>query len=448
MSEGQLSTSYRQILKISIPIMLGSAAQNIIALIDSAFLFHFGQTDFAAMGFVGVFYLVVAAIGYAISRSGQIIIARRAGEGRPLHVGDAFHSMFILEIIIAAIIFLAIKLFGHEIMRLFLDSEVLVQKCMDYLNYRIYGIFFAFTGVALIALYTGVARTKFIMYDTIVLVVTNIFLDYVLVFGKWGFPEMGIAGAGLASAIAEGVALLVFVIWMLQDKPTKAYKLFRIPRIIKFQILSLLRMSYHLVMQTVLGLGSWVIFFGLIENLGERALAISNLIRMVYLVLSVPCWGYAAGTNTITSNFLGSRKKRAIIPIAKKISNLSFWTTFILAIPFIFFPATILYPILGGTDPDIFIEARFTFYVLLGILCVLSVGSIFVNALIGVGATKYAMRLQALSTIIYLSYIYIVITYTDWGLHWVWFSEIIYWLIMSGLSLWTFRYKSWGRFSV
>jgi Na+-driven multidrug efflux pump len=333
-------------------------------------------------------------------------------------------------------------------MMLFLDSENLIQKCLEYLHYRIYGLFFSFAGVALIALYTGVARTKFIMYDTIVLVTTNILLDYALVFGKWGLPEMGIAGAGLASAIAEGVAFIVFLIWMLRDKPTKAYKLFRIPRVIRAQIVALFSMSYHLVMQTLLGLGSWVIFFGLVENLGERALAISNLVRMIYLVLSVPCWGYAAGTNTMTSNFLGSRKKRAVIPIANKIAKISFWSTMVLAIPFVFFPAIILYPVLGGGDEAIFKEAQLSLYVLLGILAILSVGSIYVNALIGVGATKYAMRLQALSTFIYLSYIYLIINHTDLPLHWVWFSEIIYWSVMMLLSLWTFRYKSWGRFRV
>ena len=448
MIEGKLSTSYRQILSISIPIMLGSAAQNIIALIDSAFLFHFGQTDFAAMGFIGVFYLVIVAIGYAISRSGQIIIARRAGEGRPLSVGDAFHSMLILEMILATIVFFSLKFFGPEILRLFLDSEILVTKCMEYLDFRIYGIFFSFTGVAIIALYTGVARTRFIMIDTVILVIVNIFLDYGLVFGKWGLPEMGIAGAGLASTIAEIVAFIVFIIWMIQDKPTRVFKLLRIPRVIRSQIISLLKMSYHLIFQTLLGLGGWVVFFGLIENLGERELAISNLARMIYLVLSVPCWGYAAGINTLASNFIGRDKKSAIIPLAKKISNLSLWTTVVLSIPFIFFPEVILYPVLGGTDPAIYIDSKPTLYILFFVLALLSVGAILVNTLIGVGATKYAMRLQAIGTFFYLGYTYIAIHHTSLALHWIWSAEIIYWAVMLLATIWTFRYKSWERFSV
>ena len=59
--------------------MLGSAAQNVIALSDSVFLYHLSETDFASIGFVGVFYLVVAAIGYGFSRGGQIMIPRVRG---------------------------------------------------------------------------------------------------------------------------------------------------------------------------------------------------------------------------------------------------------------------------------------------------------------------------------------------------------------------------------
>ena len=79
----KLSTSYSQILSLSVPIMLGSAAQNIIVLSDNVFLYHYNSVDFAASGLVGVFYLIIASIGYGFSRGGQIIIARRMGEGRP-----------------------------------------------------------------------------------------------------------------------------------------------------------------------------------------------------------------------------------------------------------------------------------------------------------------------------------------------------------------------------
>jgi Na+-driven multidrug efflux pump len=100
----RLNTSYRQILAISTPIMLGSAAQNVIALSDSVFLYHLSEQDFAAIGFVGVFYLVVAAIGYGFSRGGQLLIARRMGAMEPEAVGRIFYSMVYYELALAVAI--------------------------------------------------------------------------------------------------------------------------------------------------------------------------------------------------------------------------------------------------------------------------------------------------------------------------------------------------------
>ena len=69
--------------------MLGSAAQNVIALSDAVLLYHKGETEFAAIGFVGVFYITIAAIGYSFSRAGQIMIARRMGEGTRSGLNEA-----------------------------------------------------------------------------------------------------------------------------------------------------------------------------------------------------------------------------------------------------------------------------------------------------------------------------------------------------------------------
>ena len=72
--------SYKEILKLSLPIMIGSAVQNLITLTDTIFLGRVGEIELGAIGLVGVFYLMIASIGYSFSKAGQIMIARRVGE--------------------------------------------------------------------------------------------------------------------------------------------------------------------------------------------------------------------------------------------------------------------------------------------------------------------------------------------------------------------------------
>lgn len=444
----QLKTSYRQILSISLPIMLGSAAQNVIALSDSVFLYHLSEEDFASIGFVGVFYLVIAAIGYGFSRGGQIMIARRMGERNPQQIGRTFYAMLYFEVGLAVFMFLFMQYGCYYFFSLIVDSNVVFEKSLEYLEYRSWGVFFSYTGVAIIALYTGVARTGFIIVDTIILAIVNITLDYVLIFGHWGFPSMGIAGAGLASTTAEIVAFIVFAVYIIFDKEARSYRLFQLPKVDVKLIRQIYRLSFPIVAQAFVGLGSWFVFFGIVENLGERELAITNLVRMVYLVLSIPCWGFSAGVNTLVSNFIGQRKRMAVIPIVWKTAKISWFSTMLLTIPIILFPQQMLYPLLGSQDMSLIIDAQPIFYVLAGILTVFSIGAIYFNGLVGTGATYEGLKLQTWCTIGYLLYIYIVVNFTTGGLVWAWASEILYWSAMLGLSVYYLRSQVWHRLKV
>ncbi len=335
---------------------------------------------------------------------------------------------------------------------LFVDSDIIYNKSLEYLEYRSYGVFFSYTGVAIVALYTGVARPAFIMIDTILLAIVNIVLNYYLIFGydigRFHFPAMGIAGAGLASTIAEVVAFVFFVAYMFWDKETRLYELFKLPDIDLKLINAQLKIGAPIVAQAVVGLGSWFVFFGIVENLGERELAITNLVRMVYLVLSIPCWGFASGINTLVSNFIGQRKRQAVIPIIWKTSKICFVFTMLLALPIALFPEHLLYPLLGGEDMSLITEARPIFYVLLGILAFFSVGGVYFNGLAATGATYYGLKIQTFCAIGYLFYIYFIVEYSNGGLEWAWASEIFYWIVLLVLTVWYLESKAWHHLKV
>lgn len=428
--------------------MLGSAAQNVIALSDSVFLYHRSELDFASIGFVGVFYLVIAAIGYGFSRGGQIMIARRMGERNPGQVGRTFYAMLYFELALAVFMFLFMQYGCYYFFQLIVDSEVVFSKSLEYLEYRSWGVFFSYTGVAIIALYTGVARTTFIVVDTFILAAVNITLDYALIFGNWGMPAMGIAGAGLASTIAEIVAFIVFLIYIFFDKEAGRYQLFRLPRVRLDLIRQIYRLSFPIVAQAFVGLGSWFVFFGIVENLGERELAITNLVRMVYLVLSIPAWGFSAGVNTLVSNFIGQQKRQAVFPIVIKTAKISWATTMLLTLPVVLFPQQMLYPLLGGKDMSLIIEAQPIFYTLVLILTAFSIGAIFFNGLVGTGATYYGLKIQTWCAIGYLIYIYVEVNFTNGGLVWAWASEIFYWLAMLILTYLYLRSRQWYELKV
>ena len=428
----QLNITYRKIWQIAFPLILGSAGQNIVALSDSIFLYYKSEEDFAAIGFVGVFYLVMSAIGYGFSKGGQVMIARRMGEGKPEEVGRNFFDMLYFQLILAVIVFLFLQFGCPTVFKYFMKSPVIYEKSLAFLKYRAFGVFFTYSGLAIISLYTGVARTKFIMIDTGLLGILNIFFCYAFVFGKFGFPDLGIVGAGLASTLAEIIAFILFIVYMVFDKKIVAYHLFKPRKLDTSIIREQMKISLPSVAQPVVGIGSWFLFFSFVETyLGVRDLAITNLVRMVYLFLSIPSWGFASSINTLVSNVIGQKQYDKVFPTIHKTTILCISITATVAIPILFFPVFFLQPLLTNTgEANLVIEAIPILRLLFVILALFSIGGIYFNALASTGAASVGLLYQFICVVIYLAYIYFVLRFTHLGLLWAWSSEILYWILM------------------
>jgi MATE family multidrug resistance protein len=215
---------------------------------------------------------------------------------------------------------------------------------------------------------------------------------------------MGIAGAALASTLAEVVAFIVFIGYMIWDKSNRKYELLSIHSLVVKDFKNMFSISTPIVFQSILGIGSWFLFFSFIENVGSRELEISNLLRTVYLILSIPCWGYSAGINTMVSNFIGNKKRQAVFPIIIKTVKLNLLSTMIISLPVLLFPEFFLYPLFGKEDMTLILLSKPYMLMLFAILMIFGIGGIFINGLIGTGHTQTALRIQTIFTI-FLYYI-------------------------------------------
>jgi Na+-driven multidrug efflux pump len=341
--------------------------------------------------------------------------------------------------------FLFMQFVCPSFFKLFVKDPDILRRSLEFLKYRSWGVFFSYSGLAIIGLYTGVARTTFILIDTAILFVVNVVLCLALIYGKFGLPEMGIGGAGLASTIAEGVALVIFVIYMFFDKKAEAYHLFQ-PRKVDFNIIrEQLRIGVPSVAQPVVGLGSWFIFFAFVENhLGKHALAVTNLVRVVYLCLSIPIWGFASSINTLVSYVIGKKDYEFVMPTIWKTAKLCLIVTMAISLPILLFPEQSLSGLLQRTgDFHLLGDAVPVLQILIVILAVFSIGGVYFNALASTGAAGIGLGLQFVCAIFYLAYIYVVLSFTEGGLTWAWMGEIFYWAIILGVTIWYLRSNRW-----
>ena len=437
--------SYSQIIKLSLPIMIGSAVQNIITLTDTLFLGHYddGGVAFSAIGLVGIFYLMITTIGYNFSKAGQIIIARRMGEGEAQQatVGLIMRSMLAFTLCLAILFFLITRYLTPWAFGYFIHDTAILQASNDYLQARAWGIPFSYTGMVAIALYTGISRPAVIIYTSFILGASNAVLNYALIFGHWGFPEMGAAGAAWASSIAEMIIFVAFGSHIILDKGNRPFQLFSSWRIDWALIKAQINLSLPIVFQSVVGMGSWLVLFLLVENMGEMELKASTLLRAVYMMLMIPTWGFSSGLNTIVSYLLGKNQPDRVLPVIHRTAFICIAVTMLLGLCLYLYPYPILYLI--NADSQVVNATVPLIPALLGLLAALAVGAVYFNGIIGTGATWQSFWIQFVCCIFYLTAIFVAVKIIETSLFQVWLIECWYWLLTLIVSVWYLRSYKW-----
>ncbi len=450
-----VSTRSSQILGVSGPLILGSLGHNIIGATDTFFIGAAGKTELAAIGLMAPFYLLLTMISMALSRGAQIIIARRVGEGKLNEVGAIFQNNVYFGIVLSTLFFLILKPLGEPILSWMIQDPEILSAANDYLQWRLYGIVFGYVGVSAIAMYTGVSRTTAIIFSTLALAITNIGLDYVLVLGRFGFPKMGIGGAGLASAISEVVGLVVFVLYALtiDKKNTRLYELFKFHKPNLTQIKKQINLSLPIVLQSIVGLTAWLIFFSVIEKIGKEEMAFSSVLRVLFLFFGVPIWGIGSATSSIVSELIGKRKVREVLSTMNKIAIISVALTIPFAGLLLIAPEWCV-NLVALSDPSgdvldpAFVAANVNIiYMIFGVLMFTAIYTVFFNGLVGIGDIKASLILSIICCTVYVGYI-LAVYFSTYDFYLVWTAEIVYaslTLILLSLYL---RSGYWKRVTV
>lgn len=436
----QVGISNREILKIALPISLALLVPQVNFFTNNIFLSGLGAIELGTAAITGVYYLVFALIGSGLNAGLQGLISRRAGENRPEEIGRLYSQSQWIALFFAAAGIMITFLFAPYFLEKSLRSDTVQEKANSFIALRIWGLPFLYLFQTGNALLVGTNNSRYMIYGFIAMAGSNIFLDYTLIYGEWGFPEMGFNGAALASVIAEMIGASTVFIIIYRKKLHERFSLFKkikydppLGRLIFVQ-------SSPLVAQYLLSVGAWLLFFILIEHKGELDLAISNAMRNVFGLFGVFIWAFASTTNAMVSNIIGQGLKDKVVLLIKKIMLLSFIFTFVLTLFINLLPKYFL-DIYGQKEEFITQAIPVLRIVTLGMLS-MSIALIWLYAVTGTGNTRMNLLIEAVAIIIYTIYVWLVLKLWDLSLGWAWFSEVIYW---GSLFLFSFLYIRGGK---
>jgi putative MATE family efflux protein len=376
----------------------------------------------------------------------QILIGRRNGEQNHKQIGKIIDHTFYFIIPFALLLLILVQFYSSNFLSGIIKSENILVAANEYLDYRIWGIFFAFINFTLIAFFVGTTKTKILSYVTILMMLVNVILDYILIFGHLGFEPMGVGGAALASVISEGVAFIFILVYTFTQVDINKYDLFKFQKFEKILFFRLFNVNSPIMLQNFLSLSSWFIFFMIIEKIGETELAISHIVRSIYMVLMIPLFGFSNATNTFVSNLIGEGRSDAVLPVIKKIVYLSLACTFILSLICFFIPELLVS--FYTSDSQLISQTVDTLRVVNFTMFFFCVSFILFNGVTGTGNTKASLLIEFINIVIYLSAAYYIGITLKSSLPVVWASEFIYFGCLGLLSYLYLKKGNWKGLNI
>lgn len=438
MSRGLVS--YKNIWRVAYPILISLVMEQMIGMTDTAFLGRVGEIELGASAIAIVFYMVIFMAGFGFSIGTQIIIGRRNGEGKYKATCKVFWQGLYCLMALSAIFVLLSEIFSPRILSFIVSSEQIAEAASTYVTWRLPGMVFAFATAMFRAFYVGTTQTKTLTFNAIVMLISNFVFNWILIFGKFGIPAMGIQGAAIGSSLAELVSLIFFIIYTRKKCDLKKYGLDRPAKLEWAEIKAMIPISSWTMIQHVVSLSTWFIFFLYVEHLGERALAVSNIVRGVSGVVWMLVAAFASTCSTLVSNLIGEGHQDAVMSLIKRILKLAYAIVLSVLLLLAIFPHEV---IRVYTDiPELIPASVPAMLVMTSSYFVTVAAMVYFNAVSGTGNTKRAFVLELMALVVYLCYCTIVIGVMKADVAVCWTAEHVYAL---GLFVISFLYMKSGK---
>lgn len=393
-----MNYTYKQIWLINFPVMMSILMEQLINITDAIFLGHVGEVELGASALAGIYYLAVYMLGFGFSVGLQVMIARRNGEQNYKETGRTFFQGLFFLSALSVFLCLLIHCISPFILKRVISSPEIYRAVVQYLDWRSLGLLFSFPFLALRSFFVGITKTKALLWAAVTAVSINIPLNYLLIFGL----DFGIAGAAMASSLAEAGSFLILLLymWLKVDKVHFGLRAVYDGKL----LLGLLHISVWSMLHAFISIAPWFLFFVAIEHLGKTELAISNITRSVSTIFFVIVSSFAATTGSLVSNAIGAGQRQLLFPICRKVLRLGYAIGFPLVVLALLENRFIIG--LYTDNATLIGQAVVPFIVMLLNYVFAMPGSVYINAVTGTGKTNVAFIFQVTTILVYLAYLY------------------------------------------
>ena len=420
-----IQTDYRAILKLALPVSAGTFMQFLVVLTDNYFLSQTSDVALNGAGNAGVLYITLAMIGAGFCNTGQILIARRMGEGQPEAALRILKTGLRVAVMTGAALVLGVTLaLELGFASVFRDSAT-GDIFTGFMGIRKWGYIPSFAVLMFNAFFMGTARSRILLWAMMTTGTVNILGDALLIEGRGSIPALGADGAAWASFAAECAGLVVLA--------GHAIRLhwpdFRsAPLLLRDELAGWLRLAAPMIAQLTLTLGTWSMFFFLVEQVGVLELKVSHIARNFFMLAFVVSQGVQQTTRTFVSTLIGEGRQSELKGVMRRLMVVNLCGILLMAHGGVLYPALLATPFFD--DPAGIAATAKTLPVIFLAMLIYSGSSVLLSSIQGSGHTTPALLIEMTSLVIYtalaitLTLVYPQPVWRIWYVEWSYFSFI------------------------
>lgn len=435
---------YKKILQVALPAIAGLSTQMVVSLVDTAMVGRIDDATYAlaAMGIGVLATWALISFFSSLATGIHVVVARKYGEGDYISCGITLNNSLLIALMIGGIVAMIGVFFSYPIAHLFATDETVGNYASEYLYYRFMGIPFFLISVSFRGFFFGINKTKIFMFSGVITNVLNIIFNYTFIYGNFGFPEMGLAGAGLGSTLATLFDGFFYSAIIMLPAYRKRFQNLKHLIINKNIISAIMKISLPVSFQNVFILIGFLSFVSITGLIGTLEQASTQAIISTLFISFLPCFGFGIAVQTLVGNNLGAKKILLAKIYGFETAKVATIYTIILGFIFMIIPQYVLLII---TNDQTIIQTAVPSLRVAGFAQIFyGVGVVLANGLQAAGRSFYVMKSEVITNlIIFVPLAYFLGVYLDLGLTWAWMALPVYIILYSLVIYLKFNSADW-----